>query len=273
MTRFFRYGFTLTLHQPFSVILLFLYQAGWGIILYKLIQSFLLPLMHRYPGTEQSGADVQLFLAEAQFQLFKTDLIHPYLWWLSALLVIRILLTPLLSAGVYYSLAHQELNAGYRFVNGIRQLALPFFITYVVQLTLTLFPLIWLLPKLQAVWSSHSSYMSALSAMLPWLMAYLLYNYILRLCFMYVQFTLVSRTPLMSFFAVFLHSSWPIVVTAGILLILSGLLLGTAITVSYIWTGFAALLIYQLYPFCKMFLHVWTIAAQFQLWTSSTSSK
>jgi hypothetical protein len=272
MTRYFKSGFTMTLYQPFAVILMFLYEAAWGIILYKMIQSVLLPLLHRYPGAEQPGFAVQLFWAEAQFQLLKTDLIRPYLGWLAAVLAIRMLATPLLNAGLYYSLAHRELNAGYRFVTGIRQLALPFFLAYLLQMILTLTPLIWLFPKMQAIWSSHPSISSACVAMLPWLIGYLLYSYALRLCFIYIQFTQVSRTSPLSSFPIFLHHGWLIVITAIMVLILSALLTGTALTISYIWTGFVALLVYQLYPFFKMFLQIWGIAAQFQLWSAKTNN-
>jgi hypothetical protein len=268
MNRYFKSGFTMALHQPFAVVLMFLYQLGWGIIFYKLIQSVLLPLMHRYPGVDQPRSAVQLFFVEGQFQLLKTDLIKPYLWWLVGLIAIRMLVTPLLNAGIYYSLAHHEFNAGYRFVKGIRELALPFFLIYLFQMAFTLTPIIWLLPKAQSIWFTHGSYSSVLYAMLPWLIGFLLYGYAVRLCFIYIQFSQVSRVPLVSSFSILLRYGWLIVVTAVILLILSALLAGTAITAAYIWAGFVALLIYQLYPFCKMFLQIWAIAAQFQLWTS-----
>jgi hypothetical protein len=269
MTRYLKTGFTMALQQPFAVILMFLYQAGWGVLLYKMIQSILLPLMHRYPGADQPAFAVKLFLAESQFQLFKTDLIQPYLWWLAALLVIRMLVTPLLNAGIYYSLAHPELNAGYRFVKGIRELSLRFFLAYIVQISLTLAPLIWLVPKFQTAWSTQSSYVSAFTAILPWLIAFLLYNYLLKLCFIYIQFTQVSRVSLLSSFSILLRHGGLILITGILLLIFSGLLTGTAMTAAYIWTGFIALLIYQLYPFFNMFLQIWSISAQFQLWSST----
>ncbi|SEC22431.1 hypothetical protein [Paenibacillus sp. GP183] len=271
MRRYLKSGFTMALHQPFAVILMFLYQAGWGVLLYKMIQSILLPLMHRYPGAEQPAFALKLFLAESQFQLFKTDLIQPYIWWLASLFVLRMLVTPLLNAGIYYSLAHPELNAGYRFVKGIRELSLRFFLAYIVQISLTLTPLFWLVPKFQTSWSTQSSYVSALTAIMPWLIAYLFYSYLLRLCFTYIQFTQVSRVPLLSSFSILLRHGGLILMIGIILLIFSGLLTGTVMTAAYIWTGFIALLIYQLYPFCNMFLQIWSLSAQFQLWSSKNN--
>jgi hypothetical protein len=268
MTRYLKSGFTMALHQPFAVILMFLYQAGWGVLLYKMIQSILLPLMHRYPAADQPAFAFKLFLAESQFQLFKTDLIQPYLWWLATLLAFRMLVTPLLNAGIYYSLAHPELNAGFRFVKGIRELSIRFFLVYIVQISLTLLPLIWLVPTIQKAWSTQSSYDSAVMAILPWLAAYLTYNYLLRLCFIYIQFTQLSRISFLSSFSILLRHGWLILLTGILLLIFSGLVAGTAMTAAYIWTGFIALLIYQIYPLCNMFLQIWNISAQFQIWSS-----
>ncbi|MDF2649748.1 MAG: hypothetical protein K0Q73_5553, partial [Paenibacillus sp.] len=53
MATYIKSGFRAALRQPFATIVLFLYQMGWGILLYKLVQGVLVPLMHRYPGGEQ----------------------------------------------------------------------------------------------------------------------------------------------------------------------------------------------------------------------------
>ncbi|MBP1994956.1 hypothetical protein [Paenibacillus eucommiae] len=266
MTRYFRKGFTMALQQPFAVIMMFLYQAVWGMILYKLVQSVLVPLMHRYPDANQPRAAMELFLMEGQFQLLKTDLLHSYVSWLVILLIIRMLFTPLLNAGIYYSLTHDQLHAGYRFFKGIRELALPYLLYYILQLAATMLPVIWLFPKIQSLWSTHGSYPSALTAILPWLIGIACYSYGVRLLFMYIQFARASRVPLLTSLPIFLRYSWLIVFTALLMLLLSGLLAGTMITATYIWAGFAALLIYQLYPLLKIFMQIWNIAAQFQLY-------
>jgi hypothetical protein len=272
MNQYLKDGWKAALRQPFAVLTLFIYQLLWGVAIYKFVQSIVVPLMHRYPGAGQTKGASQIFLAEGQFQLLKTDISHSYLWWMVALLAARMLLTPLINAAVYYSLGHTELKSGYRFFKGMKELGLPFFIAYLVQMALTLSPLFWLLPKAMATLSSSSSYETALVGMLPWFIGFLIYGYLLRLCFMFIQFAIVHQTSLISSVGVLLRYFLRVAYLAIILVLLSGLLTATVVTTSYIWAGLLALLIYQLYPLFVMFFQVWTIAAQYQLWTAKTNT-
>ncbi|MCD1259982.1 hypothetical protein B5M42_014285 [Paenibacillus athensensis] len=264
-------GYRKALQQPFVCIILFLYQLGWGTLLYKLVQSVVVPLMHRYPQHGEPRQAVQLFLAESQFQLFKTDLSHPYLWGLALLLLIRMLLTPALNAGVYYSLAHPELHAGYRFVKGIRSLTLPFLFYYALRLALTALPLIWLGPKAIRLLAHSLTYEAALRELLPWFIGLLVYGYALHLVFMYLQFAKARRTGALSTLLIFTLNGLPIILLAVILLAAGALLAGVAATATYIWAGLLALILYQLMPLLHTFLQVWSIAAQYQLWIAKNS--
>jgi hypothetical protein len=268
MTRYLKTGFSQAWQQPFAVILLFLYQLLCGLVLYKMVQSIVVPLMHRYPGADQPAAATQLFLAESQFQLFKTDLIQPYLWWLGIFIAVRMLVTPLLNAGIYYSLAHPEHPAGYRFVSGIKELALPFFFYYLAQLALTFTPLIWLLPKFKYVWSINVTYQAALLDLLPWMIGFVIYGLLIQLLFTFIQFAKASRIRALSGLTFLLKYGLSVITIAVILVLFSGILTGVAVTASYIWAGFLALLIYQFYRLIHVFVQIWLIAAQYQLWSS-----
>lgn len=265
MATYIKSGFRAALRQPFATIVLFLYQMGWGILLYKLVQGVLVPLMHRYPGGEQPRQALQLFLAEGQFQLVKTDLSHSYLWWLAALLVVRMLLTPMLNSGVYYSLTHSQQNAGYRFFLGIKELMLPFLIAYVVRISLSLLPLIWLFPKAQKQFAHTTSYEQAALQLLPWFLGLLVYGFLLHLLFMYVQFAIAAKLGILSTVITFVRSLLPIIGLALILLLASGLLAGVTVTATYIWAGLVALIIYQLFPLFHIFFQMWAITSQYQL--------
>lgn len=265
-------GFAAAFKQPFAVIALFVYQLAWSLALYKFVQSVVVPLIHRYPGADQPRSSVQLFLAEGQFRLLKTDLANSYLWWIVGLLAARMLMTPFLNAAVYYSLANTQLHAGYRFFKGIKELTLPFLMYYLIQMAFTLGPLWWLFPKVKGVLSQHSTFQEAGIALLPWLGAYLVYGYFLHLCFMYLQFAKVTGKGGFRSILFFLRYNLWIVGLAVLLLLLSGLLAATAITASYIWAGFIALLIYQFYPIVKMFIKMWGIASQFEFWSAKTNS-
>ncbi|OPH49006.1 hypothetical protein BC351_37890 [Paenibacillus ferrarius] len=265
MTSYIKSGFLAALAQPFATIILFVYQMGWGILLYKLVQGVLVPLMHRFPGADQPKEALQLFLAESQFQIMKTDLIYPYLWWLAALLLLRMLLTPLLNSGVYYSLTHSEQNAGYRFFRGIKELMLPFLLAYITRITLTAAPLIWLLPKAQSLFTHSTSFEEAALQLLPWLAGMLVYGFLLHLMFMYIQFALAGNLGVLSTVITFIRFSLPIMGIALILLCSAGLLAGITFTATYLWAGLVALIIYQLFPLFHIFLQIWAITSQFKL--------
>lgn len=265
MKSYLKSGFREALRQPFATIILFLYQMAWGILLYKLVQGVLVPLMHRFPSSDQPKETLHLFLAESQFQLLKTDLSHSYLWWLAILLLIRMLLTPVLNSGVYYSFTHANQNAGYRFFRGIKELTLPFFFAYVIRMALSLLPLIWLLPKAQKLFSQSTSYEEAVLHLLPWLAGMLVYGFLLHLLFMYIQFAIAANLGILSTVITFMRHSLPIIGLSLILLLSSGLLAGITFTATYIWAGLVALIIYQLFPLFNIFLQMWAISSQYQL--------
>ncbi|WP_186445657.1 hypothetical protein [Paenibacillus cremeus] len=260
-------GWSIAWQQPFAVFVLFFYNFAWGVVLYKLIQSIVVPLLHRYPGKELTREAVQLFWVEGQFQLIKTDLIMPYLWWGLGLLGLRMLLNPMLNAGVYYSLHHQELNAGYRFVEGIRKLTLPFLGLYILQMLCSLAPLYWLIPHTLREYATQSSYMSLGKALLPFLGGYMIYLFVVQLFFLFLQIGKVDRrSSLFTVLFVLRHLLIIMLTALGVLLITFAASAVVMIS-AYIWAGFAALIGFQLYRFMDMFLKLWAIGTQYALWS------
>ncbi|OCT16127.1 hypothetical protein A8709_01380 [Paenibacillus pectinilyticus] len=272
MATYIKSGFRAALQQPFATIILFLYQMGWGVLLYKFIQGILVPLMHRFPGAEQPKQALQIFLAEGQFQLLKTDLSYPYLGWLAALLCTRMLLTPLLNGGVYYSLTHAHQNAGYRFFRGMKKLMLPFLLVYLIRIALSLLPLIWLVPKAKYILGHSSSYEQVATSLLPWILSVLIYGFLLQLLFMYVQFAIAAKLGILSTVLSFFRYSLPIIGLALTLLLFAGLLAGVTVTATYVWAGLVALIIYQLYPIFHIFIQIWGISSQYQLLSAKISN-
>ncbi|WP_082927780.1 hypothetical protein [Paenibacillus oryzisoli] len=272
MATYIKSGFRAAMAQPFATIILFLYQMGWGVLLYKLVQGILIPLMHRFPGAEQPKQALQIFLAESQFQLIKTDLSHSYLWWLAALMCVRMVLTPLFNGGVYYSLTHSHQNAGYRFFRGMKELMLPFLLVYLIRMALTLIPLIWLIPKAAYLLGHSGSYEQIIMKLLPWILGLLLYGFLLQLLFMYVQFAIAAKLGILSTLFSFFRYSLPIVGLAIILLLFTGLLAGVTVTATYLWAGLVALIIYQLYPLFHIFVQIWGISSQYQLLSAKISN-
>lgn len=271
MTIYLKLGLGAAWRQPFATITLFLYQMGWSMLLYKLIQGILVPLMHRFPGGEQPKQMLQLWLAESQFQLMKTDLSHSYLWWLAGLLGLRMLMTPLLNSGVYYSLTHPDQNAGYRFVRGIKELMLPFLLVYLLRIAVTLAPLIWLIPHAGRILGRSTSYEQLALDLLPWLLGMLAYGFVLQLLFMHVQFAIAAKLGILSTIISYFRYLLPILGLALMLLLFSGLLAGATVLSTYIWAGLAALILYQLVPIFQIFIQMWSIASQYQLLSAKIS--
>ena len=259
-------GWSIAWRQPFAVFALFLYNLAWGVVLYKLIQSIVLPLLHRYPGHELSPEALQLFWIEGQFRLMKTNLVEPYLWWALALIVLRMLIHPLLNAGVYYSLHHRELNAGYRFVEGIRKLTPSYLGLYILQLALSLAPLVPLVPHLEETFGKHSSYAGLGYAILPAVGLYLAYLFLIQLLFMHLQIGKVSgrSLPFTLFFT--LRQLPVILLTALIVLAITTTLTALVYAASFLWAGFIALIGLQAYRLAQTFFKLWAICTQYALW-------
>lgn len=271
MISYIKNGFIAAWKQPFVVVTLFLYQLIWSVILYKLISSIIVPILHRYPNAEQGSMAKRLFFAEGQFQLLKTDLPYTFVWLGLGLLAIRMILHPVLNAGVYYSLANKQLNSGYRFVTGIKQLTLPYLLYYLIQTTLTVLPIIWLWPKFAAIVSLGTNFTQLGIDLLPWLGGYLVYVYLVHFCFMYIQFGRVHQVRAFPSLFKLLRSSPTIIYLALILLLITGAFTIAAYTASYIWAGFLALIVYQIFPLLNMFFRVWSIASQYELWSTRVS--
>lgn len=265
-------GFRSAMRQPFPVLVLFLYRFGWGIGLYKLVQSVILPLLHRYPEQAGLASQNQLFLAEGQFVLLKTSISHSYFWLLLALLLIRMIGTPLFNAGLFFSLSHTEYNAGYRFVRGIAELWRSFTLLYLLRMALTLAPLWWVLPKVKASFFTAASYSDLVKDALPLAAIMLGYGFLLHLLFLYIQFGKARSDSLGRSVGTAIRCL-PLMLGTAVLILLAAALCSLAVlTSSVIWAGFWMLVVYQGYRFFQTLFSVWGIAAQHELYAAKAAA-
>ncbi|GAA3410138.1 hypothetical protein ACFFNY_22480 [Paenibacillus hodogayensis] len=272
MIRYLKEGFRTTASQTFLLLVLWLYHFVWGFLLLSVIKSIVVPLMHRFPGTHLTPDASQLFLAESQFRLMKTDISHHTIALLIAFAAARMLLTPLLNAGVYYSLHHARLNSGYRFLQGIRHLGKPFFVYYAVQLLLTFAPLYWLYPIAKNAFAHESDYTSLGLALLPWAAAYIAYGFLIRLCFIYIQLGKTQGERLSQSLGLFLRKLPVVAAVALVLLAMSGTATAAALSTSLVWAGLSALVLQQLFHIVTLLFKLWTIAAQYHVYAADTAS-
>ncbi|MDQ0063886.1 hypothetical protein [Paenibacillus harenae] len=271
MKIYMKQGWQLAVKHFHLIILLFLYQLLWGFFLYRFIDSVVSPLLRRFPADYPSDTAVHLFLTEAQFQLLKTDILMPYVWMLGGLFVIRMLLTPLFNAGLFYSLHHSSTRSGgatggggTKFIEGIRKAWKPVMLLYWLEAVLALAPAWWVLPHTLEAYLQGDSTADLLQAVLPGAGLWLLWGSLLHLLFLAMQLGAASNEGI-------LHSLWRalrhIVSYAAISLVMwaIGAGLGLLITsVSLLWAGLFALVLHQGYNLVRTLVRVWTIASQYE---------
>ncbi|MCU6710722.1 hypothetical protein M6D81_18690 [Paenibacillus sp. J5C_2022] len=257
-------GWRLASRHMHLVLLLFLYQLLWGVVLYRLIDSTVAPLLRRFPGTPSSQHALQPFMTEAQFHLFKTELITPYLWVIGGLFAARMLITPLFNAGLYYSLHHEMRDGGgTRFLEGIRRAWKPVMLLYWLESALVLAPAYWLLPKGLELVLHSTSLADLATGILLGAACWLLWAGLLQLLFLAMQLGAVTGDGIFRTLgrAVSRFLSYA---SLSLLMWGIGLLLGMAISGLSVWiAGLIALILHQSFPLLRTLIKVWTVASQY----------
>ncbi|MGG1878619.1 hypothetical protein ABDI30_13755 [Paenibacillus cisolokensis] len=258
--------------QLYVIILLFLYRLLWGYCLYRLVKSAVVPLLMRYPDPAPNELSRLLFFYEGEMSLSLSSTVHTYGWLLIGLLLIRMLLTPLIQAGIFYNL-HQEAKGerGLFFFIGIRKWWRTVSVFYVAELVLTFAPAYWLVPKMLPLLINSIQEPALLLRVLPFAAGWLLYAYLMKLLLLYMQF---GRTGSVSMTASIvaclkrLGTASLLSITIGGSALLVVLLLGA---VSFYWAGLLALIIQQASYFLHGLFRIWSISAQYHLWKSGTA--
>jgi hypothetical protein len=264
MIGYMREGWKEALRQPFLLVILFLYRMAWGLVLYHFVQSIVTPLLHRYPMSGVDQSQTELFLAESQFLLMKTDISRHYFWLLAGLLGIRMLLTPLLNAGIWYSLSRTDLNSGYRFFKGMKELAKSFTLLYAAQLIVTFGPIAALVSGMDIF--RIERVLSGSLRQEAWLLAVcLVYGFLVRLLFLHLQFGRTATRPLLQTAGLFLRRFLPAAGTAVMVLAATLLVSAAVLAATMIWAGFWALLLYQAYGLLRTVFSLWSVTAQRRL--------
>lgn len=255
-------------------LLLFLYQFSWGFFLFRWLNGIISPLLRRYPGDVLASSDIVLFWAEAEFWLTRTREVAPYIWTLGAVLLARMVLTPLLNAGLYHAV-HRKATASRRsrspFLSGIRTLGRAFTIVYWLKTAAAVCPLFYLVPRLYPFTLSADSWTSYLGNVLPASVVYLLYLALLQIISMYIQFGITAERHAFSSLVSLAKGLLPAIgIGLSILSIAVAVALLSA-SVSLFWAGIIAIIIHQLYTVIRPFFRIWHVTAQHQLWKEKTS--
>ncbi|HUC94143.1 MAG TPA: hypothetical protein VMS09_19350 [Paenibacillus sp.] len=266
MKTYMKNGWRLTAKHFPVITILFLYQLLWGFFLYRTVESIVVPLLKRYPGALSSEGAVQLFLVEAQFRLAKTDLIVPYLWMLAGLLAARTAFTPLINAGLLYSLRHAAEGSGTPFWAGIRAAWRPVALLYAIELALTWAPLLYLVPLARRTLAASGSWQEVAASLVPYFAAWLLLCAAVRILSLGMQFGVVAGRGTLGSMTEAIRCFLPV---AGVTAAMWGLAAAVGLAssaASLLWAGLFALILHQGHYFVRTWFKVWTCAVQFEAW-------
>jgi hypothetical protein len=269
MRRLLKKGWDMTVRHKYVLVLLFLYRLLWGFFLYRFVDSVVTPILARYPEEHPHSDAAHLFLVEAQFRLLKTDLANDVLWLLGGLLLLRMVLTPLLNAGVYYSFHHAVEGEGTRVLFGMRRTWKPVTLLYWLENGLILLPAVWLLPLAKDRFFSEPSLTAWLQGLLPYAAAWLALGFMLHLLFQFMQFGAVSREGIFKGLGLALRRALPLIGITFIMLGIGLAVSATAWAVSLLWSGFLAVALHQAFHFVRSLLTLWTTASQYQVWSKT----
>jgi len=266
-----RSGWSLIKNQLPSIIILFLYQLLWGSFLYRLVNSVVTEVLVRYPDPPPNPLSQALFLLEGPYELKHSPEIHLYLWLLLGMALIRLLVTPLLQAGVLYGLMpKEERKSGLPLFRGMKEFGKQVFLFLFIELVLISLPLIWIIPHIQGllpdILRSGTMQITPILKVSALLFVWMIYCWLIDQCLLFAQFGYLFKRGLWRSILIGVKYVLPGV---GISLILGAFALILFIifgSVSWIWTGILALIMQQSYPFIRSLFRVWGLTSQYQLW-------
>ncbi|WEK54479.1 MAG: hypothetical protein P0Y55_18410 [Candidatus Cohnella colombiensis] len=259
-------GWITTIQHKYVLVLLFLYRLLWGFVFYRFIDSVVTPILSRYPKEHPNEAAAQLFLIEAQFRLLKTDLMNEALLTLGAMLFIRMLLTPVLNAGLYYSFHHAVEGEGTQVLTGIRRVWKPVTMLYWLENALILLPAIWLLPLAKERFFSEASLANWAQGLLPFAIAWIIGGFLIHLMFQFMQFSVVSKEGIMQGIRQTFRRGLPLLLLTLLFIGIAIAFAAVASSITLLWSGFIAVALHQTSHLIRSLITLWTAASQYHVW-------
>ncbi|WP_150275765.1 hypothetical protein [Paenibacillus tepidiphilus] len=259
--------------QFYILILLFIYRLFWGYFLYRFVRSAVVPVLLRYPDADAGGSMLGrlLYYIEGQHALSADPDVRRWLLLLLILSLLRLLVSPFIRAGLLHEL-HQERKGerGLFFFPGMKRYGLPVFVFSLAEWLLAALPLYWLLPGMYSRLLSGILDTRLLLNLVPYLLAWLLYLYAIRLILLYLQFSYTGGTGLFTALPALLRVLPKAVAVSFVLGTGSFLMLLFSAICGLFFPGLPALVLRQLSPLPTTLFKMWGIASQYHLWRSKT---
>ncbi|GIP46058.1 hypothetical protein J45TS6_45170 [Paenibacillus sp. J45TS6] len=266
-------GFKSMREHYFVVLFLFIYQLVWGMFLYKIVSSAVVPLLMRYPDPPPHELSKVLFWMEGQLSLSVSPLVHQYAWLLFLMFLIRMLMTPLIRAGLLHSLHEQGNTAkGLAFFQGIKQHWKKTSLFYFIEVILLLIPAYWIVPVILPNLITAIYNLSVLTKVIPYLLLWMIYGYAIKQLLLYCQIGLIGKRSGSVSIWICIRYAVPVALVSLLLGFITLAIFGSFTAVSFIWTGLLALILQQSYHLIRSIMNVWKISAHFSLWYSKSSS-
>ena len=264
MKSFAAQGWASVKDQFYVVILLFLYRLLWGYALFRVVKAVVMPMLLRYPDPAPSELSKLLYFFEGEMALAQGHYIYPFAWVLAGMLLLRMILTPLIYAGIFHNL-HQEAagERGLFLFQGMRRFWKPAALFYAAKLVLTLVPVFWVIPSILPSVLDAVREPKSLFGALPYLAGWIIYSGLVHLVLLHMQFAVTGGRSLLKTIGLLLRRfgvviSLSLAINGGsllVLLMLSGL--------SLWWAGLVGLIIQQAAYFAGCLFQLWGVASQY----------
>jgi hypothetical protein len=254
-------------NQFYIVILLFLYQLIWGYFLYRLVHSAVTPLLMRYPDPPPNELSQLLYYIEGKMSLATSGKVHMYLGILLLMFLIRLLLTPFIHAGIFHGLHRErEGEIGLYFFQGMKRHGKTVLLFHLFEWGLMAVPAYWIVLKVYRTILSGMPMETIALQLLPYIAAWLLYNYIIHQLILFMQFGKTGGTGLLAPLWLCLRGALPLIAISVVLGMISLLLFGLFAGISFFWSGIIALILLQGHHLVSCTMKIWGISAKFDLW-------
>lgn len=276
-------GIFLLRRLPWLFTAMVIYHLAWAVGLYTAFRSLTLPLVKRMPDSGFQSLEFQVLFAEWQFRLYKTDMMGPAIAFVAGLLLLRMMFTPFINAGLYYTF-HLTGEPGHdfqrkpfspfsfrqlkTFLIGLGRVGKPFWLIHLLQWALALLPL-WLamyrIGGLEAVITGAVQ----LRTITLLVLTYLIYLTILRLLIMYIQFAVVTQSRHTEMVRFFVRRLIKIIGISLMLFALHAILYSSLSLISIVFAGFYGIVFYIVSYGARVFFKMWEISAQYQFYRLS----
>lgn len=276
-------GIFLLRRLPWLFTAMVIYHLAWAVGLYTAFRSLTLPLVKRMPDSGFQSLEFQVLFAEWQFRLYKTDMMGPAIAFVAGLLLLRMMFTPFINAGLYYTF-HLAGEPGHdfqrkpfspfsfrqlkTFLIGLGRVGKPFWLIHLLQWALALLPL-WLamhrIGGLEAVITGAVQ----LRTITLLVLTYLIYLTILRLLIMYIQFAVVTQSRHTEMVRFFVRRLIKIIGISLMLFALHAILYSSLSLISIVFAGFYGIVFYIVSYGARVFFKMWEISAQYQFYRLS----